>query len=120
MAEEDWLPPLLGRGGVYRKLAIVPSSGPLSASWKVSLGDCSVIAAPGNEFITLCEGWRLPLVSVALDLIQRRRDYADFAARVQTRSDIAWAPLTSPAPQPIVANAFGELGSTVALPTQVM
>jgi eukaryotic-like serine/threonine-protein kinase len=120
----DALPPLLACGGVYRRLAVVPSApsnGRSAAFWKQVLGDdCSVTTAPGNDLITVCEGWRLPLVSVALDLIQRRRDYADFAARVQTRSDIAWAPLTSPAPLPIVANAFCGLGNEAPTVTQVL
>jgi hypothetical protein len=39
---------------------------------------------------------------------------------VQTRSDIAWVPLTSPAPQPIVANAFSGLGNEAPTVTQVL
>ncbi len=89
------LPPLLQRGGAYRRLTIVPAECAQS-QWADTLGDGSIVAAPGQEVIRVCEGWQLPLQAVALSLIQRRRDYADFAGRVQTRSDVSWTPLASP------------------------
>jgi hypothetical protein len=93
------LPPLLERGGVYRRLTIVPAECARSqpqSQWAGALGNASLVAAPGQDVIRICEGWQLPLQSVALNLIQRRRDYADFAGRVQTRSDVSWTPLASP------------------------
>jgi hypothetical protein len=98
-ATSSVMPQFLDHGGAYRKLAIVPSEvgGKPLESWRSSVGaDATLVAATGNDVVTVCEGWRLPLVHVALDLIQRRRDYADFAARVHTRCDVAWTPLTSP------------------------
>jgi hypothetical protein len=123
-ATSSVMPQFLEHGGAYRKLAIVPAEAggrPLE-SWRHSVGeDATLVAAPGNDVVTVCEGWRLPLVHVALDLIQRRRDYADFAARVQTRCDVAWTPLTSPmaaiAPP---TEAFESLPDDVLRTTQVL
>ncbi len=108
------LPPLLGLGGAYRTLAVVPTEAaggrPLD-SWRQTLGrDASLAASASPDVVTVVEGWRLPLVHVAVNLIQRRRDYADFAARVLTRCDVSWLPLTASTPPPtLVATAFAEV-----------
>jgi hypothetical protein len=90
----------LAHGGVYRGLAVLPQQ-PASSTNQIvaaALGpDASVLAGIGHDIVLCQEAWGLPLVPTAVDLIQGRRDYADFAARVVTRSDIAWAPLTAPA-----------------------
>jgi hypothetical protein len=91
------IPPFLEHGGAYRKLTVMPAEAGAARAASPLAGDATVAVAPGADVVTVCEGWRLPLVHVALDLIQRRRDYADFAGRVQTRCDVPWAPLTSPA-----------------------
>lgn len=118
------LPALLKHGGVYRKLTIVPAEsvgGRSLESWRATFGsDTSLAATAGHDVVAICEGWRLPLMHVGLELIQRRRDYADFAARVQARSDVAWVPLTSPvaAAFPPVS-AFPDLGGDAIRCTQV-
>jgi hypothetical protein len=69
----------------------------------------SILNDLGRDVILCQEGWDIPLSSIAVDLIERRRDYADFAARVHTRSDVAWTPLASPAASlaaPGCADAF--------------
>jgi hypothetical protein len=119
------MPPFLERGGAYRTLTVVPSesSGGRSMEfWRTALGDnASLLATPGQDVVTVCEGWRLPIVSVALGLIQRRRDYADFADRVHTRSDVSWTPLTSPiaAIFPPV-DAFSGVGNDARTVTQIL
>ena len=123
------MPPFLERGGSYRRLIVVPqeSSGGRSLdSWRITFGDeATLVAAPGHDVVTVCEGWNLPLVNIGLNLIQRRRDYADFAERVHTRSDVSWTPLTSllaAAPLPIApaANAFSGLGNNNPTVTQIL
>jgi serine/threonine protein kinase len=101
------LPRFLQRGGAYRKLSVVPADAPLSGGASLALGsDGSIVAVPGADLITVCEGWQMPLASIARELIQNRRDYADFAGRVQTRSDVAWTPLNAPVIVPAAAFAF--------------
>ncbi|RIK73584.1 MAG: hypothetical protein DCC67_17735 [Planctomycetota bacterium] len=90
------LPKLLQYGGAYRTIAIVPGAadGAVAARLRHCFaGEATVV--PGGRDVVIChEAWDVPLVPTAMELIQRRRDYADFAARVATRSDIPWAPLT--------------------------
>jgi hypothetical protein len=76
--------------------------------------------APGQDVVAVCEGWQIPLVNVAVDLINNRRDYADFAARVQTRSDVQWLPLTSPAARQPIVNAFADFAAGAPTVTQVL
>jgi hypothetical protein len=92
------LPKLLAHGGVYRGLAVVPSSSAGTERLVAdALGaDATVLKGVGNDVVLCQEAWALPLASTAVDLIQGRRDYAEFAARVVTRSDIRWTPLTAP------------------------
>jgi hypothetical protein len=99
------LPRFLQRGGVYRKLSVVPADASLGGS-SIGAGDASVVAVPGADLITVCEGWQTPLASIARDLIQNRRDYADFASRVQTRSDVPWTLLNAPVVVAAPAFAF--------------
>ncbi len=108
------LPKLLAHGGVYRGLAVLPqqASGGVNQAVAAELGpDASILAGVGHHVVLCHEAWDLPLVRTAVDLIQGRRDYADFAARVVTRSDVSWTPLTAP---PVAAfptfgdNAFSE------------
>jgi hypothetical protein len=119
------MPPLLQFGGAYRRLTVLPSeciANGAAEPWRQSLSaDATLLAAPGRDVINVCEGSGLPLVHVALSLIQNRRDYADFASRVHTRSDVAWTPLTSPsvaiAPP---ADAFAALSGDPVHVTQML
>lgn len=110
------LPEFLQHGGVYRNLVVAPAQCPgaqATGLWSGLQGaDASLLVAPGQEVVTVCEGWQLPLVRLGIGLIQNRRDYADFAARVHTRSDVDWLPLTAAASAaPVLANAFGDLSA---------
>jgi hypothetical protein len=111
---------LLDHGGTYRCLAVIPRNVGDVSRTIASLGpDASTIAGIGYDIILCQESWDLPLVPVAVDLIQRRRDYTEFAARVATRSDIIWTPLTAPSAAAPVAceNAFAAVMPTT---TQVI
>jgi serine/threonine protein kinase len=89
--------PLLQHGGVYRSLAVMPNQSAGNAPELSADGErATVVGGIGNDVILCQEAWDLPIVSIAMDIIQRRRDYADFAARVVSRSDVAWTPLTAP------------------------
>ncbi|HMP06020.1 MAG TPA: hypothetical protein PJ982_06700, partial [Lacipirellulaceae bacterium] len=93
-------PRFLQHGGAYRRLAATPDqlvgAKPIEF-WREVFGpEYTVVAAPIHEVATVCEGWDAPLIDAAISLINCRRDYADFAARVQTRSDVPWMPLASP------------------------
>ncbi|HEX6960776.1 MAG TPA: tubulin-like doman-containing protein [Lacipirellula sp.] len=120
---EPSLPRLLQHGGAYRSLAVLPQQAGAASSQLVAseLGPgASVLAGVGSDIVLCTEAWDLPLASVAVDVIQSRRDYADFAARVLTRSDIAWTPLTAPRSSfaPVVGdNAFADAMPTM---TQVL
>jgi hypothetical protein len=123
-ADAATLPTFLRAGGVFRTLTVVPAQCPDSQATKLGHGplnsDATVLVAPGHDVVTVCEGWQLPLVDLAIDLINNRRDYADFAARVQTRSDIQWMPLTSPAARQPIVNAFAGFESSPPTVTQVL
>jgi eukaryotic-like serine/threonine-protein kinase len=116
-------PTMLKHGGAYRSLAVLPgsaSAGSTSLAMRELGPNASILAGVGHDVILCQEGWDAPLSAIAVDIIERRRDYADFASRVQTRSDIAWTPLASPAAAfaaPVGADAFA-----VAMPsvTQVL
>jgi hypothetical protein len=114
------VPALLRHGGAYRGLAVIPGNvGDVSRTVASVGSDASTIAGIGHDVVLCEEGWDLPLVHVAVDIIQRRRDYADFAARVATRSDVVWTPLAaSSAAIPVACeNAFAAVMPTT---TQVI
>jgi serine/threonine protein kinase len=118
------LPTFLRSGGVFRMLSVVPAQCPDSQTAKLGRGpmasDATVLVAPGQDVVTVCEGWGLPLATVAIDLINNRRDYADFAARVQTRSDVPWLPLASPAARQPVVDPFADFVASPPTVTQVI
>jgi hypothetical protein len=114
------MPPFLDRGGAYRKLAILPAQGSDGLT-RQALGDKTTrLVTSGQDVITVCEGWRLPLVHLAVHLIQSRRDYVDFAARVHTRSDVPWTPLTSPMASASMADPFDGLVDEAPTMTQML
>ncbi|MCC6493796.1 MAG: protein kinase [Pirellulales bacterium] len=91
------LPKFLQHGGAYRSLVIAPpDSGLAEGAARRVIGAPSTLAH-GGDVVVCYEAWDLPLPTIAVDLIHRRRDYADFAARVASRSDVAWTSLTAPA-----------------------
>jgi hypothetical protein len=88
---------LLHLGGAASQLAIVPQkeeNQELANLVRDALGaETSVLTGAESNLMICCEGGQLPLARVAIDLIECRRDYAEFADRVHTRNDISWAPL---------------------------
>jgi hypothetical protein len=100
-------PTLLELGGTRRVLAVLPcdSAGPdVAARLTNTLGlALSTTPAPDNS-LTLCvEAGEIPIEQVAAGLVQRRRDRIEFARRVHSRTDIAWAPLL---PEPAADTPF--------------
>lgn len=105
-------PELLKFGGAQRVLAVLPRSAAETGniqSIQEALGDTvSLVPGPDNSFTLCVEGEGVPLPQVAVHLVQRRRDYIQFAERVHSRSDIRWTKLTdqlkpqaSKNPQPV-------------------
>jgi hypothetical protein len=89
--------PLLEFGGTRRVLVILPrdSAGPSEAAeFSRTLGvDVTSIRGADNG-LTLCvEAGQLSVQHIALDLVERRRDRAEFARRVHCRNDITWSSL---------------------------
>ena len=117
-------PKLLQFGGAYRSLAIAPdaaSASRIAGAWRTG-EQCepSVLVGVGQDVVLCTEGWELPIVQVAVDLIQRRRDYADFAGRVLTRNDVAWTPLTAPVIPPSAEPGAGDFSGVVPTMTCVL
>jgi hypothetical protein len=110
--------PLLQHGGAYRTLAVLPShsQGEANKNWP----NATIVSGVGNSIVLCQEAWDLPLPSIAVDIIQRRRDYADFAARVASRSDVNWTPLTAPLVQFPVAASQDAFAAAMPLVTHVL
>jgi len=90
-------PTLLGCGGSQR-LALVcpegPSNAPMREAIERHLHETPSVVHDCDGDLVLCyEAERLSLAAVAAGLIDHRRDYADVAARLHTRIDVAWSPL---------------------------
>ncbi len=97
-------PALLELGGTRRVLAVLPRGGETTGDASpisTSLGSGVNSIRGVDNGVTLCvEAAGLPIEDVAIELVQRRRDRIEFAARVQSRTDIDWTPivrLTTPA-----------------------
>ncbi|MEQ8835662.1 MAG: tubulin-like doman-containing protein, partial [Lacipirellulaceae bacterium] len=97
---------LLDHGGSLRNLAVLPTQEPHGTSAEnqgsAFTDETTVVNDPRTEFSLSCEAQEIPLVPVAVEIIDARRDYAEFAARVHTRKDINWQPLVAPAAAPSV------------------
>ena len=91
-------PQLMELGGLANQLAILPQSnlsGEQVARLRDALGNETSLLTGTEGNLTICtEAGQLPLARVAIDLIECRRDYAEFADRVHTRNDITFTPLT--------------------------
>ncbi len=99
-------PSSLDLGGVASQLVILPqqeNTEELSDTVRDVLGcETSLLTGTEGNLVVCCEAGQLPLARVAVDLIECRRDYAEFADRVHTRNDISWVPLIDvPAPAPM-------------------
>ena len=104
-------PSLLELGGVANQLVILPqkeNAEALATSVRSFLGsETSLLTGTEGNLVVCSEAGQLSLARVAVDLIECRRDYAEFADRVHTRNDISWAPLIDiPAPAPISQSEF--------------
>ncbi len=89
--------PLLTLGGTANQLVAVPQNEnreEISSTVRHTLGsETSLLTGVDGNLLVCSDAGQLPLARVAVDLIECRRDYAEFADRVHTRNDISWAPL---------------------------
>ncbi len=60
--------------------------------------EVSLLSWESSETIACCEVGDLPLVNVALQVIDARRDFQEYAERVHTRNDIPWQALACAPP----------------------
>jgi hypothetical protein len=92
-------PSLVQFGGRRRLLAILPrdTAGSTDGQDFAEAAGTEVFTLfSDDDTLTLCvEADRLSIQHVAVELIQCRRDRADFAQRVHSRTDILWTPLLS-------------------------
>jgi hypothetical protein len=90
-------PAALEYGGQRRVLVVQPagfdrSKGGASPAVAIPVTE---VAGCDNDTTVCVEADSLSVQHVALDLVERRRDRVEFADRVHTRTDVAWAPLVS-------------------------
>jgi len=92
------IPRLLEYGGRSRHLIVLPkektSEDNLQRSVEALDTMPSILGGSDNDLVVCCDAGCIPLAHVAVQLVQCRRDYADFAARVHTRKDVPWISLT--------------------------
>ncbi|MHB8969571.1 MAG: tubulin-like doman-containing protein [Pirellulaceae bacterium] len=90
-------PPLLRCGGSKRLLVMLPSGSahvrPLEILHDQMHEVPSVAQNNDGDFVLCYEVEQLSLTQVAVTLIDGRRDYAEFAARFHTRTDVDWSTL---------------------------
>ena len=90
-------PRLMRCGGSKRLLVMLPSGSthvrPLEILHEEMDETPSVAENNDGDFILCYEVEQLSLTQVAVTLIDGRRDYAEFAARLHTRTDVDWSTL---------------------------
>ena len=90
-------PKLLAYGGAVQRLLVVPETDVSTAQMdqlRSRLGSAALVAGQNVDFTFCCEAKQIPLVDMAFDIIDARRDYAEFATRVHARTDVPWKSLT--------------------------
>ncbi len=94
-------PEFAPHGGATQHLTLLPAAArqsPLKQTLGEALAASTAVEVSGeNELLVCCETNGVSLVHVAMDMIQGRRDYADYASRVHTRTDVPWSSLTAAA-----------------------
>lgn len=124
--DEQDRPPLalLQNGGAYAVLETRPGSSSASFTATTTPSGAARLTGVGSGAARCCEAWDLDLPQVAMQLIERRRDCAEFAERVSSRCDVDWAPLVPPAkrldPPPMAAPAPNIIDSSPVTMTQVL
>lgn len=107
---------LMELGAVASRLVVATAGGDRKEKLvqvREALGEeTSLLTGVAGNLVVCNEAGQLPLERVAVDLIECRRDYAEFADRVHTRNDISWTPL--------VADKAAAVNSEVSFATQVL
>lgn len=95
------LPKHAERGRSVTRFVACPSDRVAGDTAKTGESEDTRVQGPNGASYHVAEvdGLNLPLV--AADLIGRRRDYAEFAARVHTRQDVSWTDILETNPQPV-------------------
>jgi serine/threonine protein kinase len=105
-------PSLMRFGGHLARLIMLPGPSSQDADearrYEQLAQYANLAASPQNEVVLCAEGWGLSVPHLALELIQRRRDYVDFANRVHTRSDVDWEMLVDTTTSRHRSPAIGE------------
>ena len=90
-------PRLLRCGGAKRLLVMMPngstSAEPLKILYEQLNETPSVAQNHDGDFILCYEVEQISLTQVAVSIIDGRRDYAEFAGRFHTRTDVEWSTL---------------------------
>jgi hypothetical protein len=99
---ESTQPKLLASGGAQRLLLLAPRGTPESDARAAALRaavekECqqtaTLVPSCDGDLVVCYEAESLPLAQVAAELIDHRPDYAEVAARLHTRVDVAWTSL---------------------------
>lgn len=94
----DTAAPLLANcGGAQRLLVMLPDSAANPRPLEILHDDLhelpSATMIPSSDFVICREITNIPMTQVAVQLIDCRTDYLDFANRLHTRHDICWSEL---------------------------
>ena len=90
-------PRLLRCGGAKRLLMMLPRGSthvrPIEILHEQMNETPSVTQNHDGDFVLCYEVERISLTQAAVTIIEERRDFAEFAGRLHTRTDVAWSPL---------------------------
>lgn len=86
----DLLPKHAEKGRRVRRFTACSQDNVAAGSKQASKANLCQVASPNAASYHIAEVEGLSLPHVAADLIGRRRDYSEFAARVHTRQDVSW------------------------------
>jgi eukaryotic-like serine/threonine-protein kinase len=102
------VPRLLSCGGAKRLLLATSDesvAGPLKEILHNELHEQASLAPGSPGDVTLCyEVEQVPLEVAAVTLVEENSEYAQIAARLHTRVDVAWQPLAKPGDDTLQAN----------------
>ena len=94
---EASLPKLLECGGARRLLVMLPHNSTNMRPVEIltrQLNELPSLAENSDGDFVLChEVEQISLTQVAVTLIEERRDWADYASRLHTRTDVSWSVL---------------------------
>lgn len=124
ISQSEGLTPVLHeQGGQFVRLRIVPQQGGSQGSDLHLHEGEACVSTPFADTFEIAEAWGLSVVHVAAEFVDFRRDYAQLASRIHTRTDIAWPLLLdndTPADSAVACTPLGTNDSHEVLATQVI